>query len=393
MDQLIQSFENNIWQIELSGRVDSSNAQAIEAEISKGSPSEQSIEQVIVDMTKLEYISSAGLRILLRLRKKFPSIHLTNASSAVYEILEMTGFTEMMSVSKAFRTLSVEGCDVIGKGSNGIVYRYDPETIVKVYYRKDALQDIQHEREVARKALILGIPTALSYDVVKVDDSYGSVFELLDADTLSSKIKNHPDDLSEAVSIYTDMLKTIHGIEAEQDEFPSAKETAIKWAEYLESYLPESTYNKLLGLISAIPEDRHLIHGDYHTNNLMIQNGETLLIDMDTLSQGHPVLEFGTMFLANKGFYELSPHTCEDFLGYSVETANNFWRETLAAYLDTDDENIIQEFEDQSSVIGYTRMMRRTIKRIGVDTPEGAALTEHCRARLIELCDHLDSLI
>lgn len=48
----------------------------------------------------------------------------------------MTGFTEMLPVEKAFREISVDGCEVIGQGANGAVYRINPEIIIKVYNNK-----------------------------------------------------------------------------------------------------------------------------------------------------------------------------------------------------------------------------------------------------------------
>ena len=83
---------------------------------------------------------------------------------------------------------AAEGCEVIGEGANGIVYRTDPDTIVKVYKNHDALEEIHNERELARKAFVLGIPTAIPYDVVRVGEGYGSVFELLNAKSFAKII-------------------------------------------------------------------------------------------------------------------------------------------------------------------------------------------------------------
>lgn len=146
----------------------------------------------MIDAKNLEYISSAGLRILLRLRKEDPNLAIVDVSSEVYDILDMTGFTEMMTVKKAYRRLSADGCEMIGKGANGAVYRYDEETIIKVYFNPDALPEIQRERELARKALVLGINTAIPYDIVRIGEGYGTVMELLAASSLSKMIKKIP---------------------------------------------------------------------------------------------------------------------------------------------------------------------------------------------------------
>ncbi|MBR3290410.1 MAG: STAS domain-containing protein [Clostridia bacterium] len=143
--------------IALRGRIDSSNAAAAEQDIGAQLAGKDGMP-VVLDAAALEYISSAGLRVLLHVRKTHPDLRIINVGSEVYEILEMTGFTEMMPVEKAYRLVSIEGCEEIGRGANGTIYRIDRDNVVKVYNNADALADIQHEREVARLALILGIP-------------------------------------------------------------------------------------------------------------------------------------------------------------------------------------------------------------------------------------------
>ncbi|MBQ1342290.1 MAG: anti-sigma factor antagonist, partial [Erysipelotrichaceae bacterium] len=164
MELINTKLENGVLTIGLIGHIDSNNAPAVEREITKARE-EAAPVNVIVDASELEYISSAGLRIILRLKKDFPDLVVKNVSSEVYEIFDITGFTEMMTVTRAYRNVSIEGCEIIGQGANGKVYRIDPDTVLKVYHDRDALDDIKRERELARTALILGIPTAIPYDV------------------------------------------------------------------------------------------------------------------------------------------------------------------------------------------------------------------------------------
>ena len=140
--------------IELKGRIDSNNASRVEERI-RGELQGFAGGELTMDAAELAYISSAGLRVLLRLRKQYANMRIIHVNSEVYEILDMTGFTEMMPVEKAYRVVSVEGCEEIGRGANGTIYRIDQDNVVKVYINADALEDIQHEREVAKLALIL----------------------------------------------------------------------------------------------------------------------------------------------------------------------------------------------------------------------------------------------
>ena len=384
-------MKNGALVIFLQGRVDSTNAAEVGSEI-EAIRAQNPAEELILDLDALDYISSAGLRVVLRLRKETAALKLVNASSEVYEIFDKTGLTEMVTVEKGYRKLSVEGCEVIGQGSNGKVYRLDADTIVKVYFNADALPDIHRERELARRAFVLGIPTAIPYDVARVGDSYGSVFELLNATSFAKLIVAEPENRDKYVKIDVELLKQIHATEVKPDDMPNMKEVALKWAQFLKGYLPDARQEKLVALIEAVPENYHMMHGDYHVKNVMMQNGEVLLIDMDTLCYGDPVFEFASIFLAYQGFGELDHNVTMEFLGLDYELATEIWNKTLRLYFGTEDEAILQANADKAKIIGYTRLMRRTIRRIGYDDPEGKAIIDNCRAKLTELLDRVDTL-
>ena len=375
----------------LKGHIDSANSSAVEKEINEAMDREAP-EHVVLDAEDLTYISSAGLRIILRIRKEMKDLKIINVSPEVYEIFEMTGFTEMMDIQKAYRKISVEGCEVIGQGANGMVYRIDPDTIVKVYRNPDALPEIHRERELARAAFVLGIPTAIPYDVVRVGEGYGSVFELLNATSFAKLLQRNEKSVEEVAEMSVDLLKLIHSTVIKPGTMPDMKAVALDWADFLKDYLPEDKYQKLHDLVADVPEDMHMMHGDYHIKNVMLQNGEVLLIDMDTLCHGHPVFELASMYNAYQGYSELDHSVIMDFLGISYETAGEFWRDSLKLYLGTDDEERLKEVEEKAQLIGYTRIMRRRIRRNGFDSEEGRAEIENAKAHIVDILDRIDTL-
>ena len=382
--------EKSISHIILDGRIDSTNASLAEKQIFEGINA--GAEKIIIDAENLEFISSAGLRVILKLRKAYKDIEIVGVSPDVYDVFEMTGFTEMINVQKGYRKLSVDGCEVLGEGSNGVVYRYDPEIVVKVYRNANALNEIKRERQLARTALILGIPTAIPFDVVRVGDSYGSVFELLNAKSFSKLIAAEPENKDKYIAEFVDLLKRIHSTEVSPEDMEDMKAVAIGWAEFLADYLPREQSDKLLALIRAVPDRHTMIHGDYHTNNVEMQNGEVLLIDMDTLSYGHPVFELASMFLGFVGFGELNPASVEKFMKLPYETTKYIWHKSLSLYLETDDEERMNEVAEKATIVGYARLMRRTIKRIGFDDPEGKRIIDNCKNHLSELLGKVDML-
>ena len=387
----VKKHENE-FVICLKGHIDSNNAAEIEKEISEARV-EQNGLPLVIDCSDLEYISSAGLRIILRLKKECVDLSIINVRSEVYEIFDITGFTQMMSISKAFRQISIEGCEVIGQGANGKVYRIDADTIVKVYYDSDSLPDIKRERELARTALILGIPTAIPYDVVKVGDSYGSVYELLNAKSFCQLIIEDPSRMDEIIGMSVDLLKKIHGTLVDPGVMPEMKDIVLGWADFLKLHLPEEAAAKLRKLVEEVPSDLHMLHGDYHVKNVMLQNDEVLLIDMDTLCTGYPIFEFASIFNAYQGYCELDHQNMMDFLGIDFEMGAQIWDKTLKLYFNDKSEEEISAIADKAKLIGYSRIMRRTIRRNGYETEKGKELIEYCKKRICELLESVDTLL
>ncbi|MDO4459723.1 MAG: STAS domain-containing protein [Clostridia bacterium] len=84
--------------IKIAGRIDTMTAPELENEIVS---IDESTKDLILDMTGVEYISSAGLRVLLAAQKKMGkvgSMRLTGVCDNVMEVLEMTGFADILVI-------------------------------------------------------------------------------------------------------------------------------------------------------------------------------------------------------------------------------------------------------------------------------------------------------
>lgn len=377
--------------IYLTGRIDSSNAKEMLDE-ALALVQQQQPAAVVLECEQLDYLSSAGLRMVLQLKKTIDEVSITDASPSVYEILEMTGFTEILPISKALRELSVDGCEVIGEGANGVVYRYDPETVVKVYRNPDSLSEIKRERELARRAFILGVPTAIPYDIVRVGSLYGSVFELLEATPVSKLLAAGELTVEEAAEMMVGLLHQIHKTELPTIVMADKREDALDWARFIAPHLDASLSEKLLSLVNQIPQPNTMLHGDYHVKNVMVQNGESLIVDMDTVGFGHPVLELAGMYCAYVGYGEADETVISNFLGIPSETAHRLWELQLRRYLNDADEATVRAVEEKAMVISATRVMRRCIQHEEMDADLRRRLFKIHRTRLEVLLPRIDSL-
>lgn len=84
--------------IALEGRLDTSTAPELEAELKS---SLDGVSQLVFDMEKLDYISSAGLRVLLSAQKtmtKKGQMKVIHVNETVMEIFEVTGFSDILTI-------------------------------------------------------------------------------------------------------------------------------------------------------------------------------------------------------------------------------------------------------------------------------------------------------
>lgn len=386
------NIENGRVIVFLEGRIDSSNSETIRNELDEIAAANTECE-LVLDAEELQYISSAGLRVLLQLSKNQGNrLEVRNISLEVYDILEMTGFTDILTVIKRMRKFSVEGCDVVGRGAIGTVYRVDDDTIVKVYELPDSLSMIENEQKRAKQAFLKGIPTAISYDVVKVGDKYGSVFEMLKAKTFNDVLIEAPEKKEETVRRYIQFIRMIHEVKADPGELPEAKTVFLDYLVQLKDTLGETLYARLHKLFESMPENLHIIHGDLQMKNVMLSGDEPLLIDMDTLGVGDPVFDLMGLYVTYQLFNEDEPDNTQYFLGISAEMADYVWKNTLSIYFDGQNEDTISKAEDSIRLVAYVRFLY-LVAVLGITKPElKQQRVDHTLEHLRVLSERVESL-
>lgn len=344
--------ENEILTIFLEGAIDSTTAPDAETQIMDIYHG-HTAKEVVLDAEKLSYISSSGLRVLLKLRKLEENMKLINATPEVYDILDMTGFTDLFPVAQAYRTINLQDCELLGAGGHGKVLRLNADTIVKLYYAGDSIEDIKREQDYAKKAFVMGVPTAIPFDIVKCDGLYGLVFELVNADIVANYLNKNPDQLEVIAKKYAQTMKQLHETHVAEGALASTKELYRGRIEGLREYMNDEEVDIIHRINDAIPEGDTVVHGDFHPKNVMIQNNELILIDMADLTTGHPLYDLGSMALSH---HLPSDSRIENITDMKAEKVRQLWKLFLANYLGTEDPAAIGLFEKKISVVGLMKM-------------------------------------
>ena len=332
------TLKDNTLTLYPEGHIDTNNAGQFEKDAFEAIEEAQGAS-LVIDATNLEYISSSGLRVMMKLMKRTASrIPVVNVSPAVFEIFDVTGFTDLLDVKKALRQVSVDGLEMIGSGGYGKVYRIDDETIVKVYSPSITLDFVERERDVSQKAFLMGVPTAISFDVVQVGDAYGVVYEMIDAKTTAQIIDADPSRIGEVATKSALLLKELHQIVPGPNAgLPDCKEHFIEWIDSLEKFITEEETDTLKGFIRSIPDRDTFLHGDFNAKNIMDTKGELLLIDIGDASIGHPIFDVAGLMLAyiilpNSRGGMRSDEELRRLQGFDLDLAPQMWGAMCAAY-------------------------------------------------------------
>ena len=89
---------NNELTVKISGRLDTVTSPELESSLNGEF---EGLEKLTFDFAELEYLSSAGLRILLTCRKKMNdqgAMVVTNVNSTIKEIFDITGFSDLLNI-------------------------------------------------------------------------------------------------------------------------------------------------------------------------------------------------------------------------------------------------------------------------------------------------------
>ena len=93
------TLENNALTLYFEGELNSYTSKDVEKEI-ETIMSENTFDKVVLDLEKLTYISSAGLRIIVRIKQQCDDTTLIHVPDGVYDIFKMVGFANVVNIER-----------------------------------------------------------------------------------------------------------------------------------------------------------------------------------------------------------------------------------------------------------------------------------------------------
>jgi uncharacterized protein (TIGR02172 family) len=292
--QITTSTNDNAVTLGLDGRLDVDTIDALKSALNS-----VSAEQLVFDMRRCVFVSSIGIREILKAHRERSraggSIALVNVNRDVMDIFRITGMAEMIEIKPLAREISMDGLEFLSAGVCGKCYRVDRETVVKLYNDGIDASIAEREKEYAKAAFVLGIPTAISYDVVACGSQTGVVYEMLDAELFSVVIRADIENIPTHGRMLAAVAKAIHEVEPAPGVFPDIKERFRGYIREMDFFLSADDIAFLLRKLEEIPDAGTCVHFDIHSSNIMIRDGEPVIIDMGDLSTGSFLFDIGLL--------------------------------------------------------------------------------------------------
>ena len=138
---------------------------------------------------------------------------------------------------------------------------------------------------------------------------------------------------------------------------PMARDTFIGYLDVIREYLTDGQTEKLRAMLSAMPDDLHMVHGDFQMKNVMLVDGEPMLIDMDTICTGQPIFDLQALYVTYIAFGEDCPDNLSSFLDIPDDLGQPIWQSILQYYFNTADETALSVTNNKIKLLATVRFL------------------------------------
>ncbi len=178
----------------------------------------------------------------------------------------------------------------LAEGREAEIFAWEDGTVLRLLHNPDAQQQVEWEAHAMRAALAAGVSVPAVHGTTTVHGRPGLIMERIDGPDLLTLLGRRPWAVLSVAKTSGQLHARLHEVSA-PDSLPALKArlaARIEASDLVPRHLAEFALSALRGL----PDGDRLGHGDFHPGNIMLRNGEPILIDWTNVTRGDPNADF-----------------------------------------------------------------------------------------------------
>ena len=239
-----------------------------------------------------------------------------------------------MQKTDALPELDLKDARPIGFGATSGVYLLPDGTVCKLFHPEFSPEEIFRESRAARIADALGIRVPKSYGPVRAGGRIGIRSEYIAGESLAEILKRDPECREDYLPVYLRELRRFHETQAAAGDFVSAKELYLDKLQKLEgsTWYTAEELEKMRRLVLSVPDRNTLLYGDYHPQNILVQDRGLVFVDLGDMCLGHPVFDFAMMANTHYIIPKVNPAYAEKFFAVPAPLMLQLWEDVFNGF-------------------------------------------------------------
>jgi hypothetical protein len=176
---------------------------------------------------------------------------------------------------------------LLGRGKSSEVFRIGGGEVIKIFHAAVSEEMIQREMAAAGIATSLGLPTAAPRLRVTVAQNAALIYPEISGVSTAAAIRRKP---ISAASLLREMAKLLHAVHRPQASglrtVKSVLQTDIDYGP-----APDRVKRAAIDYLQGLPEADHLLHGDFHIDNILLSADGLVILDWAKAAIGDPAAD------------------------------------------------------------------------------------------------------
>ena len=193
----------------------------------------------------------------------------------------------------------------IAFGGTAEIYAWESDWVLKLFFERYTLETVEYEQRIGRAICATGLPVPAVGNIVHVGRRAGLLYRRVGGRSMDRDLADHPQrfltHIRQLAGLHAEMHA--HPLQADIPQLHDRLKQKIRRADPL----PDNVRGAALRALDEMPTGDRLCHGDFHPGNVLLGQGDPVIIDWIDSSIGNPLADVARTSILTLGFAALQP--------------------------------------------------------------------------------------